>query len=178
MILLVGASASGKTEVAKALASHFGITKAITHTTRPMRQGERNDVDYHFVSEDEFLRLEREDAFVETTFYNGNHYGCSKKECGDDKCIILDPAGIASFLALNNPRIVTFFLRCDEATRKARMISRGDDLSMVIRRLQNDAKTFDEAKLPPIDFVLDSDQDDVLTITRRVYDLYQRKLKG
>ena len=58
------------------------------------------------------------------------------------------------------------------------MISRGDDLSMVIRRLQNDAKTFDEAKLPPIDFVLDSDQDDVLTITRRVYDLYQRKLKG
>ena len=67
MILLVGASASGKTEIAKYLRTRYGMVKAITHTTRAMRVGERQDVDYHFVSKDEFLRLKGEAAFVERT---------------------------------------------------------------------------------------------------------------
>ena len=57
MILLVGASASGKTEVAKLLKALYGIKKVITHTTRPIRKSEENDVDYHFVSKDEFLNI-------------------------------------------------------------------------------------------------------------------------
>ena len=74
MILLVGASASGKTEIAKYLQAHYGIKKVITHTTRPMRSGERQDVDYHFVSKEQFDQLKKEDSFVETTHYNGNEY--------------------------------------------------------------------------------------------------------
>ena len=104
MILLVGASASGKTEIAKYLAKSHGIKKAITHTTRKMREGERQDVDYHFVDEATFQRMLKEDKFVEHTCYNGNHYGCSKDEIADDKCVILDPEGLKSFLALNNQR--------------------------------------------------------------------------
>ena len=44
MIVLVGPSASGKTEAAKLLYSIYGIKKVITHTTRPMRIGEKDDV--------------------------------------------------------------------------------------------------------------------------------------
>ena len=40
MIVLSGASASGKTEAAKMLTSKYGIVKAITTTTRPMRVNE------------------------------------------------------------------------------------------------------------------------------------------
>ncbi|MDD4005965.1 MAG: guanylate kinase, partial [Bacilli bacterium] len=71
MIILVGASASGKTEIAKILTRKYGIVKAITHTTRDMREGEKNGVDYFFVSKDEFAALAKQNAFVETTFYNG-----------------------------------------------------------------------------------------------------------
>ena len=57
MILLIGASASGKTEVAKVLLSKFGMKKAITHTSRPIRPSEVDGVDYHFVTKETFQRL-------------------------------------------------------------------------------------------------------------------------
>ena len=80
MLILVGASASGKTEIAKRLGAVFNIKKAVTHTSRLPRKGEINHIDYHFVTPEEFIKLKEEGAFVETTFYNGNYYGCSKKE--------------------------------------------------------------------------------------------------
>ena len=50
MIVLAGASASGKTEVAKLLAKKYGIVKIITTTTREKRVGEVDKRDYFFVS--------------------------------------------------------------------------------------------------------------------------------
>lgn len=59
MIILVGASASGKTEVAKMLGKLFQMRKVITHTTRPMRENEKDGVDYYFVTREEFLNLKK-----------------------------------------------------------------------------------------------------------------------
>ena len=98
MIILVGASASGKTVVAKDLAARYGYTKAITHTTRPKREGEINGVDYFFVTKKEFLDMESRGEFVETTWYNGNFYGCSKAQVADDKCVVVE---FAAELLLN-----------------------------------------------------------------------------
>ena len=176
MILLVGASASGKTEIAHALTRLYGIRKAVTHTTRKMRQGEQNHVDYHFVPVEDFLDLKEKDGFVETTFYNGNYYGCSKAECGDDRCIVVDPKGVFSFLALNDPRIVTFYLRCSEKTREERMRSRGDEEKAIASRLENDREAFKEDRLPPCDFVLDTDVKGVEELAKEIHELYQRKL--
>ena len=64
MIILTGPSASGKTATCLYLQDHYGIKKVITHTTRPMRHGEVNDVDYHFVSKEEFQRMIDNDEFV------------------------------------------------------------------------------------------------------------------
>lgn len=142
MIILVGASASGKTEIAKILTRKFGIIKAITHTTRPMREGEKDGVDYFFVGKDEFLKLADEKFFVETTFYNGNYYGCSKSQVRDDKAVIVDPNGLKAFLALNDPRVISFYIEADEKTRYLRMISRGDSIENALKRIENDKKAF------------------------------------
>ena len=72
MIILTGPSASGKTATCLYLQDHYGIKKVITHTTRPMRHGEVNDVDYHFVSKEEFQRMIDNDEFVEHVTFNGN----------------------------------------------------------------------------------------------------------
>ena len=61
MLILIGASASGKTEVAKTLAKKYNITKIVTYTTRAPRINERNGVDYNFVSVEEFAKLTSED---------------------------------------------------------------------------------------------------------------------
>ena len=176
MIVLVGASASGKTEIAKTLFRDFRIKKAVTHTTRPMRVGEVDGVDYHFVTKEEFLRLKDLDAFVETTCYNGNYYGCSKAEIADDKCVIVDPNGLRSFLALGNNRIISFYLRASEQTRRARMASRGDGEELLKARIENDRTAFAEENMPPFDFILDTDAKTPEQLAQEVIALYKDKL--
>ena len=178
MILLIGASASGKTEIAKRLASAYGIVKATTHTTRPMRKGERHDIDYHFVDEATFAKMEQEGAFVETTYYNGNHYGCSKAELGIDRCIVVDPVGVASYIALGDPSLVTFYLEASKATRKARMEGRGDDPELIQKRLANDEVAFAKENVPPCDFVIDSNDESVEALTDKIVTLYHQKIHG
>ena len=51
----------------------------MSHTTRPRRPGERDGVDYHFVSVEEFQRLIAARAFLEWAVYNSNQYGTSWK---------------------------------------------------------------------------------------------------
>ena len=71
-------SGTGKTTVCRRVVERDrGIAFSISHTTRPMRAGEANGRDYHFVARDEFLRLVAQGAFVEHAEYAGNLYGTS-----------------------------------------------------------------------------------------------------
>ena len=97
MIVITGPSASGKTATCLYLQEHFGIRKVVTHTTRAMRVGEKNDVDYHFVTKEEFMRMKENDEFVETVFYNGNYYGTSRKEVRIDKCMAVELEGAKTY---------------------------------------------------------------------------------
>ena len=85
MIVLAGASASGKTEVAKELAKKYGITKVITTTTRAMRVNEIHGRDYFFVSKEEFERMVQDGRFVEYTVFNENLYGSTKDQIRPNK---------------------------------------------------------------------------------------------
>ena len=177
MIILVGASASGKTEVAKYLASHFGIKKAITHTSREARDGEKNGVDYFFVPEPIFLQMKSRYSFVETTYYNGHYYGCSKDQVEDDRCVVVDPHGLEAFKALQNKRVVSFLLRADAETRRARMESRGDKPEAIASRLENDESAFSPKNVHEADFIIDTDDRPIEVIAKQIYALYQAELK-
>jgi guanylate kinase len=73
-------SGTGKTTVCLALRERDPkLLLSVSHTTRKPRAGERDAVDYHFVSEDAFQRLIAQGAFLESAIYNGNHYGTSWK---------------------------------------------------------------------------------------------------
>ena len=178
MILLVGASASGKTEVAKLLKSLFGIKKAITHTSRKIRPSEKDGVDYHFVSEEEFLRLYQEGALLENTLYNGNRYGCSKAELSDDKCVILDPNGLKAFLKEKNPRLITFFLEASEETRRKRMAIRGDEPEAIEKRILTDREAFSKENVGKTDFVIQTEGKTLEEIAKEVHEKYVDALKS
>lgn len=177
MLILIGPSASGKTEVAKLLSSRHNITKIVTYTTRKPRIHEVNGVDYNFVSVDEFAMLTSENFFVETTFYNSNYYGTARKDIQDNKCIILDPNGLKSFLALNDDRIVSIYLSCSEEVRYQRMINRKDSIESAKKRLVNDKITFTDANLQGINFVIDSDDISLDDLCEKVKELYLGVLK-
>lgn len=177
MLILVGASASGKTEIAKELLKSFNISKVVTHTTRPKRINETNDIDYHFVNKDTFLSLLNKNKFVEHSLYNGNYYGCSKDEIGDNKVVILDPNGLKAFNRLNDKRIVSVLILTDEKTRYQRMISRGDSLENVKKRIENDRISFDMKNIDKVDFVVKNEDKSIKEIAKKIYDLYINELK-
>lgn len=55
-IVLFGKTGSGKTTVAKEM-EKLGIKRLISYTTRPKRSDEKDGVEYHFVSEDQFFEM-------------------------------------------------------------------------------------------------------------------------
>lgn len=177
MILLIGPSAVGKTEVANELNRLFHIKKVVTHTTRPKRKNEVIDVDYHFVSKDTFLKMQKENQFIETTFYNNHYYGTSKKELGENKVLIVDPNGKDAFLALKDPHIVIFYLKADDKTRKKRMIERGDSDEIIKSRLEKDLTWFNKESEYGANYILDTTSYTLEELAKTIYDLYINYLK-
>ena len=174
MIVLAGASASGKTEIAKLLAKKYGITKIVTTTTRPKRKGEVDGVDYFFVTPTRFEQMIREDKFVEYTLFNGNMYGSTKDQIAKDKCVVIDPAGLRSYMALKDNSIVTFYLEADEETRYQRMLSRGDDIEKIKSRIAHDREAFKKENIVKVDYIIKNSSDDVLEdVTDKIYEIYQ-----
>lgn len=175
MIILIGPSASGKTEIAKALIKDFNFEKFVTTTTRKMRLGETQDVDYHFISKEEFLAKIENNEFIETVQYNDNFYGTYKKEIGENKVIILEPNGLEAFLSLNEKNILTFFINCDLKTRQKRMKLRGDNPVDIEKRLLNDDKYFENAKRKA-DFIITNDESaNINELANKIYSIYKRK---
>ena len=177
MIVLSGASATGKTEIAKALASKYGIVKVITTTTRPMRINEVDGKDYFFVTKEQFEEMIRNDEFVEFTIYNGNYYGSTKSQIGDNKCIVTDPEGLKAYSRLEDKSIITFFLNADENTRLYRMLQRGDNDSDALKRIKNDKKVFNPSKLSKVNFKIDSETNGIEEIADQIYNLYQQAIQ-
>ena len=173
MIVLAGASASGKTEVAKVLVKKYGVTKIVTTTTRDKRIGEVNGVDYFFVTKEEFEKMILDDRFVEYTLYNGQMYGSTKDQIAPDKCVVIDPAGLRSYINLGNKDIVTFYLEADEETRHQRMILRGDDAQKIKSRIENDRIAFKKKNIAKVDYVIDAgNEHSIEEVAKIVYDLY------
>ncbi len=176
MIVLTGASASGKTEVAKLLFIKYDIKKVITHTTRPIRLGEKRGVDYHFVDVEKFKEMIAGEKFVEHIEYNGNYYGTSKKEISDDKAVIVDPNGVKALQKLCDNRIVFFRLIASDTTRFNRMLVRGDSLEMIKKRIANDKICFSDDQYEKIDYTIDTDKYTIEEVTDMIYSLYQKKI--
>lgn len=177
MIILCGPSACGKSEVAKLLCQKYDMKKVITNTTREKRYNEVNDVDYHFITKEQFLHLKENNHFVETTFYNNNYYGCLKSELGDNKIVILEPEGVKNFLKLDDKNLCVFYLNTNEKIRLDRMRYRKDNENDIQKRIINDRITFNINNLPKYNYLIDTSTLTIEEVCDKVYILYQNFIK-
>lgn len=172
MMILIGASASGKTEVARVLIEQFNYKKCITTTTRAMRKGEIDGVSYHFVDKETFLKLKEENAFVESMEYQNEFYGLQVKDIIPEGVVILDPIGANEVIRLKK-EVFVVYMETSEALREERMIQRGDAIDMIKMRLQSDALLFNKQNLHKIDIIVENENQSLMEIAAMIDKAYK-----
>lgn len=172
MLILVGPSASGKTEVANILIQEYGMKRMITYTTRQIRVGEVNGVSYHFIDKNNFLKMKDNDEFVESTYYNDNYYGTRKSDVSKEKIVILEPNGVNAFYKEMPNDIKVVFLKASKDIRRKRMQKRGDKDETIKMRLSNDDIAFQEKNISHIDLVLINEGKTLDELALEIYNFY------
>ncbi len=84
LVIVSGPSGAGKTTIARAIHAAFpGSVLSLSLTTRPMGPTEKEGVDYHFASEEEFVRSIEAGEFLEHAGVYGKRYGTPRKPVVD-----------------------------------------------------------------------------------------------
>ena len=161
MIILVGESASGKSTIEKILANKYGYKKTVSYTTRPPRQGEVNGIDYHFISEDEYIEKFNDGFFAETGAYNNWLYGTTKDQYHTNTVCVLTPHGLRqikkTFSDKNKMKMKSFYIKVPRRDRLVKILQRGDNLEEAIRRNQSDVGQYDGIE-DEVDFVVENNE--------------------
>lgn len=105
IICLVGPTGSMKGGIARAMmAKDRRYIRPRSATSRPRRSGEAEDT-YQFLTEEKFLEEKEAGKFMETTVYNGYHYGTSMEEIQpivESGCLAVIPLDICGALTVKN----------------------------------------------------------------------------
>ncbi len=117
---------------------------SVSHTTRPPRRGEVDEVDYHFVSKEEFMNMVDQGGFLEWAKVHDNFYGTSRAsvmsmiEAGQDVLLDIDVQGAMQVRKVIPEAILIFILPPSLEILEQRLRNRGTDSEETIRlRLKN-----------------------------------------
>ncbi|WP_258088668.1 AAA family ATPase [Weissella fangxianensis] len=141
VFVLTGNTGTGKTTVANYLNEFYEMPKVITHTTRPPREGEIDQIDYYFETEQSF----ENNHYLESVAYANYRYGSSYEglERAWEKSplisIVLDTAGAKTYSEKLGDEAVVIFLtvtKTDELL--GRLSKRGDNLEETRRRMASE----------------------------------------
>ncbi len=143
-VVVAAPSGTGKTTVCReVVARDPAIEFSVSHTTRPQRPSERDGVDYHYVTSEEFQILVDAGAFLEWAVYNGNRYGTSwaaldePLRCGRDLLLEIEVQGARQVREKRADARFIFLLPPTLASLRERLEHRGsDDAGAIATRLE------------------------------------------
>ena len=148
LVIISSPSGGGKNSVINALMADFpGSTRLVTTTTRPMRPGERDGLDYYFISEADFKKKLAAGDFLEHNNYAGHWYGTDRKRLEDllqhHQIVFsqIEVNGKHQLTAAGVKHLAIFLLPESMATLKSRIEKRGGLSDEVIAKRLNIAET-------------------------------------
>jgi guanylate kinase len=83
ILAIVGPSGAGKTMLSEYLKCELGLPPIVSYTTRPMREGETDGVEHHFV---DVSRMPSKDRMLAYTKFGGNHYWADLLDVPETGC--------------------------------------------------------------------------------------------
>ncbi|MGO1463264.1 MAG: guanylate kinase [Marinobacter sp.] len=147
LFVISAPSGAGKTSlVAEMLRADQKLGVSISHTTRPMREGENNGVNYHFVSREEFEAMINRGDFLEHANVFDNYYGTSQVwvremlASGRDVILEIDWQGAAQVRRLIPECVSVFIVPPSSEVLRDRLVGRGTDAPEVVERRLSEAR--------------------------------------
>ena len=171
-LILCGKSGSGKDAILKELCKSMRYAPIISVTSRPIREGETNGVEYEFVSKELFESFIKANKLIEYRSYNTMvggvedtwYYGVLKGRpaYGRDYVVILDLKGAGDFMAYyGKDHCLCVYVDADDQIRTERAKNRGSfDETEWNRRMEADSKDFSEEQIKTVtDITIDNNAD-------------------
>ena len=147
LYIVTAPSGAGKTSLVRELiAGDDSLGISVSHTTRPKREGERDGVDYFFVSPGEFRRKLDDNDFLEHAEVYGHHYGTSRdqvsqlRDQGLDVILEIDWQGADQVRRLEPGACSIFILPPSIETLRQRLETRALDASETIDKRMGQAQ--------------------------------------
>lgn len=140
IVLLVGASGTGKTTIANILQEDYGWKMVESYTTRPERYpGEKGHI---FLSDADFDKLKND--ICAYTEFDGYRYCATNRQVDKAQIYVIDPAGVENFRTLykGSKNFVVVEIYASKRIRRKRMLERGDSKESVKQRLKHDKRAF------------------------------------
>ncbi len=143
MVLISGPSGAGKSTICRTLIEDPRVQFSVSATTRPMREGEMDGRDYHFLTTDQFRHKIEAGEFIEYAEVFGNLYGTLRSSmeealaAGRTYLLEIDVQGALQIKAQRIPGIYVFIAPPDFEELRRRLVGRGTEAPEVVeRRLQ------------------------------------------
>ncbi len=163
LYIISAPSGAGKTSLVKALIdAEPNIRVSVSHTTRAMRPGEENGVNYHFVDRAEFIRMTEHGDFLEQAEVFGNLYGTSQSTLqqtldeGHDLILEIDWQGAEQVRKQMPQARSIFILPPSQQALRQRLTNRGQDSDEIIEGRMREAVS-EMSHYSEYDFVIIND---------------------
>lgn len=173
-IIISGPSGVGKGTICNVLLNELNAWYSISMTTRGIREGEVDGVNYYFITKDEFKRRIEEGKLLEYNIYNDNYYGTpkdkvlEKMEEGTNVILEIDVNGARNIKNIFPDALLIYIAPPSVDSLRERLIERGtEDLETIENRLmiaENELKQIDFYDYVVVNDNLDKAIDDVRNI--------------
>lgn len=153
IIALMGKAGAGKDRMMQAALTRLqnvpNIHEIISCTSRPIREGEANGINYYYYTPDQFMQKIFDGEMLEFTNFNNWWYGTSYDSVRSDGMVnigVFNPAGVRSLLDRDDCDVIIAWVQAADKTRLLRQLNREEhpDVNEIIRRYQTDVEDFKE----------------------------------